>query len=56
VYLDITAGLLAEAERHFRAEENVLHLNRMNIQRDLQDSTAFAIRFQELHNVASGAW
>jgi hypothetical protein len=49
-HLDITVGLLAEAERHFWADEVVLHLDRMNIQRSAQDGTAREIRFQQLHN------
>lgn len=49
-HLDITAGLLAEAERHFWGEECVLRLDRMNIVRDPQDASAREIRFQELHN------
>lgn len=49
-HLDIVAGLLAEAERHFWAEDIVLYLDRMNIQRDAQDASAREIRFQELHN------
>ena len=49
-HLDIVAGLLAEAERHFWAEDIVLYLDRMNIQRDDQNASARQIRFQELHN------
>lgn len=49
-HLDITANLLAEAEKHFWAEELVLHLDRMNIQRDPQDASAREIRLQELRN------
>jgi hypothetical protein len=49
-HLDITTGLLAEAERQLWAEDIVLHLDRMNIQRTAQDSGVREIRFQELHN------
>lgn len=49
-HLDITADLLAEAERHFWGEELVLYLDRMNIRRDPQFASAREIRLQELHN------
>ena len=49
-HLDITAALLADAERQFWGEELELHLDRMNIQREPHDASARAIRLQELHN------
>lgn len=49
-HLDIVTGLLEEAERQLWAEDIVLHLDRMNIQRDAHDASAREIRFQELHN------
>ena len=49
-HLDITAALLAEAERQFWGEELTLHLDRMNIQRDPHDVSAQAIGLQELRN------
>lgn len=49
-HLDITAGLLADAENQFWAEDINLCLDRMNIQRDAQDASARAVGFRELHN------
>lgn len=49
-HLDIVGNLLAEAERQFWAENILLYLDRMNIQRDAQSGSARAIRLQELHN------
>lgn len=48
--LDITADLLADAERQFWCELIDLRLDRMNILRDAQDASARELRFQELHN------
>lgn len=49
-HLEITATLLAEAEQHFWATPLELRLDRMNIQRDVQDASARQIEFQALHN------
>ena len=49
-HLNIVVELLMDAERQLWAEDIVLHLDRMNIQRDAQDSSAREIRFRELRN------
>ena len=49
-HLAIVTELLLDAERQLWGEEIVLHLDRMNIQRDALDTSAREIRFQELHN------
>jgi hypothetical protein len=53
-HLDIVCGLLADAEKQFWAEDISLCLDRMNIRRDAQDTSAREVGFQELHN-ARGA-
>lgn len=49
-HLDIVADMLAQAERQFWVEDIVLHLDRMNIQRDAQNASVRQIHLQELHN------
>ncbi|MEN8109154.1 MAG: hypothetical protein ABFS22_14265 [Pseudomonadota bacterium] len=49
-HLKIITELLGDAEQQFWAEDIVLYLDRMNIRRDVQDTSAEKIRFQELHN------
>jgi hypothetical protein len=48
-HLDITAAVLADAERQLWSETVELHLDRMNIQRDAQDDAARQVSLQELH-------
>lgn len=49
-HLDLTSEVLANAEQHFWAEDVLLHLDRMNIQRDPSDKSAREIKLQELHD------
>lgn len=49
-HLDIVAKVLTEAGQHFWVEDIELRLDRMNIQRDAQYSSARNIKFQELHD------
>lgn len=49
-HLEIVADLLADAGHQFWAEPVELHLDRMNIERDVQDNSAREIRMQELRN------
>lgn len=49
-HLDITAGLLGEAERALWSEDIELRLDRMNIRRADGDTSAKDIAFQALHN------
>ena len=48
--LGMVADVLGHAEQQLWAEDIVLHLDRMNIQRDAQDESAQPIALQELHN------
>jgi hypothetical protein len=48
--LDIIADVLGHAEQQLWAEEFVLYLDNMNIQRDEKDASAQRIALQELHN------
>jgi len=49
-HLEITANLLMEAEQQLWGENIELRLDRMNVQRDDQDTSARVVRLQELHN------
>jgi hypothetical protein len=51
--LDILIDVLNHAEQQLWARDLVIHLDRMNIQRDAQDGSAHRIELQELQN-ASG--
>jgi hypothetical protein len=48
--LKMVADVLGHAERQLWSEDLVLHLDRMNIQRDAQDESAQPVALQELHN------
>ena len=48
--LGMVADVLGHAEQQLWAENIVLHLDRMNIQRDAQDESVQPIVLQELHN------
>jgi hypothetical protein len=48
--LDIVTEVLGHAEQQLWSRELVLHLDRMNVQRDEQDASAQRIVLQELHN------
>jgi len=52
--LDIVADLLDHAEQQLWAEDSVIHLDNMNIRRDVQDASAQRITLREFHN-ARGA-
>lgn len=49
-HLEITAGLLAEAEKNLWSADISLYLDPMNIQRDAGVPSARAVRFQEISN------
>lgn len=49
-HLDIAVELLEGAERNLWAQDLVLHLDSMNIQRDASDARARTLAFQELRN------
>jgi hypothetical protein len=48
--MDIVTDVLGHAEQQLWSSELILHLDRMNIQRDAQDASAQRIILQELHN------
>jgi len=48
--LDIIVDVLGHAEQQLWAEEFILYLDNMNIQRDEKDTSANRIALQELHN------
>jgi hypothetical protein len=48
--MDIVTGLLGQAGQQLWAEDIVMHLDRMNIQRDERDASARRIALQELRN------
>ena len=50
VYLDIAAAVLADAQQQLWLEGVDLYLDRMNIQRDVQDSSVRRISLTEFHN------
>jgi hypothetical protein len=51
VNLDIVTDVLGHAEQQLWGEDLVMHLDRMNIQRDAQQASAQQIVLPELHNV-----
>jgi hypothetical protein len=50
-HLEIVAQLLGEAEKQLWAENVILYIDRMNIQREPQDPAARQVALQELHNL-----